>query len=50
VTVASPRPDETLRVAGDGFPPTPFLSPRNVPLWMGLVLVAVVIGLVVWVP
>jgi hypothetical protein len=51
VTVAPPRADEAPRVAvGDGFPPTAFLSPRNVPLWMGLFLLAVVIGLIVWVP
>jgi hypothetical protein len=39
------------RNPGDGeFPPTPFLSPRNVPLWMGILLVLAVIGLVLWVP
>ncbi|WP_293382070.1 hypothetical protein [Phenylobacterium sp.] len=39
------------RAPGDGeFPPTPFLSPRNVPLWMGVLLVLAVIGLVLWVP
>lgn len=27
---------------------TPFLSPRNVPLWAGLVLVLIVVGLIVW--
>ncbi len=27
---------------------TPFLSPRNVPLWAGLVLTLIVIGLIVW--
>ena len=30
------------------FPKTPFFSPRNVPLWAGLVLVAIVGGLVQW--
>lgn len=27
---------------------TPFFSPRNVPLWGGVLLVLVVIALVVW--
>lgn len=27
---------------------TPFLSLRNVPLWMGAFLIAVIVGLVVW--
>lgn len=27
---------------------TPFLSLRNVPFWMGLVLLAVIVGLVGW--
>jgi hypothetical protein len=27
---------------------TPFLSLRNVPLWMGGVLIAVIVGLVAW--
>lgn len=26
----------------------PFLSLRNVPLWMGAFLIAVIVGLVVW--
>ena len=30
------------------FPPTPFLSPRNVPFWFSLVLIAAVGGLVWW--
>jgi len=28
------------------FPPTPFLSPRNVPFWAGLVMIGIVIGIV----
>jgi len=31
------------------FPPTPFLSPRNVPLWFSLGLIAAVGALVLWV-
>ena len=27
---------------------SPFLSLRNVPLWMGAVLVAVIVGLIAW--
>ncbi len=27
---------------------TPFFSPRNVPLWAGVVFVLIVIGMVVW--
>ena len=27
---------------------TPFLSLRNVPLWMGALLIAVIVGLVLW--
>jgi hypothetical protein len=39
------------RAPGDGeFPPTPFLSPRNVPLWIGIVMMLVVAGLILWVP
>ena len=30
------------------FPPTPFLSLRNVPFWFSLALVAAVAGLVRW--
>lgn len=30
------------------FPKTPFLSPRNVPLWAGLVLILAVAGIVLW--
>lgn len=30
------------------FPPTPFLSPRNVPFWLSLLLVAAVGGMVLW--
>jgi hypothetical protein len=30
------------------FPPTPFLSPRNVPLWFSLLLIAAVAGLAWW--
>jgi hypothetical protein len=32
------------------FPPTPFLSPRNVPLWIGLVYVLAVAGMILWIP
>ena len=31
-------------------PKTPLLSPRNVPLWMGLALALVMAGLMVWQP
>jgi len=27
---------------------TPFPSPRNVPLWAGVVLILVIVGLIVW--
>ena len=30
------------------FPKTPFLSPRNVPLWAGLVMIGILIGIVLW--
>ena len=30
------------------FPKTPFLSPRNVPFWAGLVMVGIVAGIVLW--
>jgi hypothetical protein len=30
------------------FPKTSFLSPRNVPLWGGFVLVAAIFALIVW--
>ena|GEM_PF-1965690 len=30
------------------FPKTPFFSPRNVPLWAGLVMIGIVIGIVLW--
>ncbi len=30
------------------FPKTPFLSPRNVPLWAGLVLILAVVAIVLW--
>ncbi|HEX3365101.1 hypothetical protein [Phenylobacterium sp.] len=40
---ASPEPSKTPE-----FPPTPFLSPRNVPLWFSLLLIAAIGGLVWW--
>lgn len=40
---ASPPPTKAPE-----FPPTPFLSPRNVPLWFSVLLVAAVGGLVWW--
>lgn len=27
---------------------TPFLSPRNVPLWMGVAMIVALLGLVAW--
>ena len=30
------------------FPPTPFLSPRNVPFWFAVLLVVAVGGMVLW--
>jgi hypothetical protein len=27
---------------------TPFLSPRNVPLWFGVAMVAILVGLIAW--
>ena len=30
------------------FPKTPFLSPRNVPLWAGAVMAAAIAGLILW--
>ena len=39
----APEPTKTPE-----FPPTPFLSPRNVPLWFTLLLIAAVAGLVWW--
>jgi hypothetical protein len=30
------------------FPKTPFFSPRNVPLWAGVVMIVIVIGIVLW--
>lgn len=27
---------------------TPFLSPRNVPLWVGVVMVLIIIAIIVW--
>lgn len=30
------------------FPKTPFLSPRNVPLWAGMVLILAVVAIVLW--
>lgn len=29
-------------------PKTPFLSPRNVPLWAGLALIVAVVAIVLW--
>lgn len=40
---ASPQPAKPPE-----FPPTPFLSPRNVPLWFSVLLVAAVSALVWW--
>jgi hypothetical protein len=39
----SPEPAKTPE-----FPPTPFLSPRNVPFWFSVLLVVAVGGLVWW--
>lgn len=30
------------------FPKVPFLSPRNVPLWGGVVFVAIVVAMIAW--
>lgn len=30
------------------FPPTPFISPRNLPFWAGVTFVLIVIGLIYW--
>lgn len=32
----------------DPFEKTPFLSPRNVPLWAGVVMALIIAGLIFW--
>jgi hypothetical protein len=34
--------------AAPEFPPTPFLSPRNLPFWAGVTVVVIIFAMVSW--